>query len=319
MSEFNCLKEDLHYDYKYIKDLNCGENLHQKAGLYDASKKAEYEILSEDDLTYINIININAALNCVSEFFDVNSVVFVKNGTPFAAALGKNIYDAYKKACDCDPVSAFSVNAAFSTTVDLATAQHINSLQAAVVAAPDFEPQAVKLLLKNAFTKIIKLKTPLKEYKQLLYEEIKTTPFGTLIQTPDKSELDKSMFKVVTTNKPTVEQVEDSVFAWKVAKHARSRCAVITKDFKTTAISQGQVNSVNAIEQALDFACDGSKDAVAAFDEPVTNLECIYAAAQGRISLIIQPGGTAKDKDIIKAANKYNIAMITTGITNIRI
>ena len=319
MSDFNNIQEDLKYEYRQIQYLNSGENSHQNAGLYTAEKQLEYEILSGDELTYLNIINITTALNCVSEFFDVNCTVIVKNGTPCAMALGKNIDDAYIKAVDSDPINACSCNIAFSGTVDAKTAEHLCAMAVEVVAAPDFEPKASELLEKNKFTKVIKLKTPLKDYRQLLCEDIKTTPFGTLIQTPNKSELDKNMFKVVTTAKPVTEQIEDAVFAWKTVKYARSTGVVIAKDFKTMAIGQGQTNLVTAIEHALDFACDGSKDAVAAFDEPITDVECIYAAAQGRIALIIQPGGTIKDKEIIAAANKYNIVMITTGITNIRI
>ena len=319
MSDFNNIQEDLKHEYRQIQYLNSGENSHQNAGLYTAEKQIEYEILSGGELTYLNIINITTALNCVSEFFDVNCTAIVKNGSPSSAALGKNTNDSYIKAFDGDPINAFSGNIAFSGTVDAETAEHLCAMAVEVIAAPDFEPKASKLLDKNNFTKVIKLKTPLKDYKQLSCEDIKTTPFGTLIQTPNRSELDKNLFKVVTKARPAAEQIEDAVFAWKIAKYAHSSGVVIAKDFKITAIGQGQTNSVTAIEQALDFACDASKDAVAAFDESITDVKCIYAAAQGRVALIIQPGGTTKDKEIIAAADKYNIVMITTGITNIRI
>ena len=116
--------------------------------------------------------------------------------------------------------------------------------------------------------------------------------------------------------KPTKEQIEDAIFAWKVAKFAKSNCAVIARDFKAAAIAQGQTNSIVAVEQALNYACDNSKEAVLASDSTIHAEDCIYSAVQGRISLIIQPGGSVKDQKIIETCDKYGIAMITTGIRN---
>jgi phosphoribosylaminoimidazolecarboxamide formyltransferase/IMP cyclohydrolase len=125
-------------------------------------------------------------------------------------------------------------------------------------------------------------------------------------------------FKFFTKTNPTPEQIEDAIFAWKVCKYAKSNAIVIAKDFKTLAIGQGQTNRVGAFEWALNYACDGSKDAVAASDGFFPAVDNIQAAAQGRIALLIQPGGSIKDADVIAEANKYKIAMITTGIRHFR-
>ena len=117
-------------------------------------------------------------------------------------------------------------------------------------------------------------------------------------------------------NEPTKEQIEDAIFAWKVVKYAKTNSAVIARDFKTVAISQGQTNAIVAVEQALNYACDNSKEAVLASDATIHAEDCIYSAVQGRISLIIQPGGSVKDQKIIETCDKYGIAMITTGIRN---
>ncbi len=319
MTEFDYQENDRTYEFRHVKCLNFGENPHQNAGLYKREKNADFEILTGGELTYLNIVNISEALNIASEFFDVNAVVIVKNAAPCGVALGKSIYDAYTKAFDCDPVSAFYGTIAFTQKVDKETAGHISSMAVEAVVAPDFEQDALKLLAETNYTKVIKLNTPISDYKKLLCEEIKITPLGTLIQDVNKSELDKDLFKVVTKNKPTTEQIEDAIFAWKVAKYARSSSVIIATDFKTVAIGQGHVNSVTVLEQALNYACDASKSAIAAFDEPIPTAECIYAAAQGRIGLIIQPGGAVKDNEIIALADKYNIVMITTGIKNLRI
>ena len=142
------------------------------------------------------------------------------------------------------------------------------------------------------------------------------SPFGALIQDSNSSELDRDMFKVVTREKPTAEQIEDAIFAWKVVKYAKTNSAVIARDFKTMAIAQGQTNAIVAVEQALSYACDNSKEAVLASDAVIHAEDCIYSAVQGRISLIIQPGGSVKDQKIIDVCDKYGISMITTGIRN---
>ena len=317
MTEFDY--QDRTYEFKSVKSFNFGENPHQNANLYKHEKNADYELLAGPELTYLNILNMSEALSIASEFFDVNAAAIVKNAAPCGVALGKNIYDAYTKAFDCDPISAFYGTIAFTQKVDKETAGHISSMAVEAVIAPDFDDEALKILADTKYTRVVKLSTPVSEYKKLLTEDIKITPLGTLIQDMNKSELEKDLFKVVTKTKPTAEQIEDAIFAWKVAKYARSSSVVIAKDFKTVAIGQGHVNSVTVLEQALNYACDASKNAIAAFDEPIPTAECIYAAAQGRIGLIIQPGGAVKDNEIVALADKYNIVMITTGIKNLRI
>ena len=187
-----------------------------------------------------------------------------------------------------------------------------------VVIAPDFTLKALELLKTKKNLRVIKLNTSLIEYKNHLNQEIRVTPFGTLIQDSDKGELDKDNFKVVTKAKPTAEMVEDMIFAWKIVKHAKSNAIVIAKDFKAIGIGQGQTSRVDAFEIALNKACDGSKDAVAASDGFFPAIDNIHVAAQGRIAAIIQPGGSIKDEDVIKTADKYNIAMITTGIRHFK-
>ena len=167
-------------------------------------------------------------------------------------------------------------------------------------------------LLRGDMVKIClnALKTPLKDYKQYLSNDVKVTPLGTLTQTPNVSELDKDLFKVVTKQKPTVEQIEDAVFAWKLVKYVKSRGVVVSKGFKTTAIIQGVQNS--ALELALDYSCDTSKEAVVAVDGAITTHD-LDVVAQGRVSAIILPFAT---QELVKLADKYQLVMITTGFTN---
>ena len=233
-------------------------------------------------------------------------------------ALGRSIYDAYTKAFDCDPVSSFYGTVGFSRPVDEEVAKHLNSMSVEVVVAPDFDEKAIELFKDNSEIKLVKLNTLLKDYRKMTCEEVIMSPFGALVQDSNNSELDKDMFKVVTREKPTAEQIEDAIFAWKVVKHAKTNAAVIARDFKTSAIAQGQTNALAAVEWALNYACDNSKEAVLASDAPIFAEDCIYSAIQGRIGLIIQPGGAIKDQKIIETCDKYGIAMITTGVRNYR-
>ena len=306
------------FNLEKIKDLNYGENPHQRGAVYKTEKMIDYEILNNKELTFNNILNVTEAVNLVSEFYDVNCVSIIRHTKPCGVALGRSLYEAYTKAFDCDPVSSFYGVVGFSKTVDAEVAKHLNSMAVEVIVAPDYDNEAIELFKDNPEIKLVKLNTPLKEYRKLTVEEIIMTPFGALVQDRNNSELSKEMFKVVTKEKPTKEQIEDAIFAWKVAKHAKTNSAVIARDFKTTAIAQGQTNTLSAVESALNYACDTSKEAVLASDAVITAEDCIFAAVQGRINLIIQPGGSIKDAKIIETCDKYGISMITTGIRNYR-
>lgn len=303
---------------KKQKDLRYGENPHQNAAVYSNKSLLDYEILNGKELSYNNIMDMTAATNIVSEFYDVCAVAVVKHNTPCGVALGADINEAYLKAFDCDPISAFGGIIAFSQVVNESVAKHLSSIFLEVIIAPDYTPKALEILTQKKNLRIIKLNTPLNEYKNYLSKEIKVTPFGTLVQESDTIELNKDTFNVVSKTKPTAEMIEDMIFAWKVVKHSKSNAIVVAKDFKAFGISQGQTSRIEAVECALNKACDSSKDAVLASDGFFPAIDNIQAAAQCRIAGIIQPGGSIKDKDVIATADKYNIVMITTGVRHFR-
>ncbi len=299
-------------------NLRYGENPHQKASLIEQDGNAKYEFLNGKELSYNNIIDMTAALNVVSEFYDVNCCAIVKHTTPCGVALGKTLNEAYMKAFDADPISAFGGIFAFSQTVDKEIAKHASSVFLEVIVAPDFTPEAVEILKTKKNLRIIKLITTLKEYKTLVQKEVRITPFGTLVQETDNKELDKDTFQVVTKKKPSAEMVEDMIFAWKVCKHVKSNAIVIAKDFKTLAVSGGQTSRIDAMEIALNKACDGAKDAVVASDGFFPAIDNVQAAAQCRIAGIIQPGGSIKDNEVISATDKYEMVMINTGVRHFK-
>ena len=303
---------------KKAKDLRYGENPHQEASIYYTNNTIDYEVLNGKELSYNNILDCTACTNILSEFYDVCGCVIIKHNTPCGAALGKDIEEAWAKALDCDPLSAFGGIVGFTQVVNESLAKQLTSIFLEVIIAPDYTIKALELLKTKKNLRVIKLNTSLEEYKNHLTRDIRITPYGTIIQSADKGELDINNFKVVTKVKPTQEMVEDMIFAWKIAKHAKSNAIVVAKDFKTVGIGQGQTSRVDAFEIALNKACDGSKDAVAASDGFFPAIDNIHVAAQGRIAAIIQPGGSIKDEEVIKTADKYNIAMITTGMRHFK-
>lgn len=293
---------------EFIKDLSAGATISQSAKLYKTQDIIDYT--SSADLAYADIINLTLAMNVLSEFYDVCATVLVKNNTLTGVALGATMIESFEKAVDCNPIDSICGVVAFSKklTIDIArllTSQH-------VVVAPELDNE-VKDLFDNKKIKFVEIKTPLKEYKNYLIEEIFVTPFGTIVQDKNKKELDKESFKVVSKTKPTVEQIEDAIFAWKITKYIRSAGVVVAKDFKMTGISQGL--QTPAFEYALNVACDNAKEAVLASDVPLS-VHDLNVAVQDRISLIIQPGVSL---DVLKQADKFNVAMITTGISNFSI
>ena len=297
--------------------LKYGENPHHKAFFDKTQNSAEMVNLSDVEISYNNMLDINCAVKVAAEFYDVNAAVVVKHNTPSGVALGKSLNEAYLKAFDTDPVSTFGATIAFSKT-DKEIAKHASSVCLDAVIAPDFDKEAVEILQKNKDLRIIKLNTSLKEIRTMQEQEIHITPFGTLVQETDNKELDKDTFKVVTKTKPDAEMIEDMVFAWKIAKHVKTNAVVIAKDFKTLSIVGGQTNRIDAVETALNRACDGAKKAVIACDGFIPAIDSIQAAVQCRISGIIQTGGGNKEKDVIACADKYELAMITTGIRHFK-
>jgi len=306
------------YYLNKIQDLRYGENPHQKAALYAYDKQINYEVLNGKELSYNNILDTTAALNIASEFFDVCACVIIKHTNPCAVALGVDVLDAWNKAIDCDPISAFGGIVAFTRVVDENTAKLLTSMFLEVIVAPDFSGDALNILKSKKNLRVIKLNTSLEEYKKFNSQEIKFTPFGALVQEKDDLELDVEKFKIISKAKPTQEQIEDMVFAFKVVKHVKSNAIVVAKDLRTLGICGGQTSRVGSVEIAINRVCDSPKDAVLASDGFFPAIDNIQIAAQNRIAAIIQPAGSIKDKEVIEEADKMGLVMAATGIRHFR-
>ena len=307
--------------FEKVQELRYGENPHQKANLYLNSAEnrvLDYEILNGKELSYNNIIDTSAALDVASEFYDVNCAVIVKHTNPCGVALGPTLDDAWYRALDCDPLSAFGGIVAFTQGVDAALAKRLTSMFLEVVAAPAFLDGALEILKTKKNLRVVKINTPLKEYKSFASKEVRITPFGALIQEKDNVELSPNKFSIMTKIKPTTEQIEDMIFALKVVKHLKSNAIVIAKDLRTLGICGGQTSRIGAVEVAMNRVCDTCKGAVLASDGFFPATDNIEIAATHRIAAIIQPGGSIKDQDVIDAANKYGLCLINTGVRHFK-
>lgn len=286
--------------------LACGENAFQTAEIEINDKTLDYELSS--GMTYTEMLSVVKGLDVMSEFYDVKAACTVRGTGICAVALAPELPSAVQKVMDSNPIDFMNSVVVVSSEVDSEIARFLKDSN--IIVAPAYTQNALEVLdARNV--RYVTVKTPLKDYKKYLSNDVKVTPLGTLTQTSNVSELDKETFKIMSKQKPTVEQIEDAVFAWKVAKHNNSQALVVAKDLKTTAIAQGLQSAT--VEFALDYSCDMSKDAVMASDMPIT-VHDVNVAAQGRVALIIVPFA---QKDVIAQADKYSMALIETGFTNI--
>lgn len=301
-----------------IEPLSCGANPQQAAGISKISDGVEYEILSRNkELEFIDYINLSENVKILGEFFDVNCAVISKEGFICSVALGSTTDEAFSKVVDADPISVTGSSAGFSKEVSFETAKFLKSLNIRNVVASGFSKEAFSYLL-NTDINIILIKTHLHELQGFSTNDIKVTPFGILIQEQNTNKLSKENFKVVSVAKPTQLQVEDAVFAWKVSKHLKSSSVIIAKDLCSKSIIQGRSNMVTAVESAMDTACENSKDAVMALDCSIETSQVLNTAIQGRIGLIVETGDSSKSSELLKYADKYEISIIYTKMSNKR-
>lgn len=301
-----------------LADFKQGENVQQSASLYKTDSSINWELLNGNELTYKNYVNMSSMLDILGEFFDVFATAVTKSGLICSVALGKTLVDSFAKAVDSNPIGAIDSCIGFSKIVDERTAKKIVQSQFELVLSIGYDNDALEILKKKENLKIVKINTPLEEIKISVSQELKITPFGILEQDCDRADFKKDSFKIQTKKKPEQEQLEDAIFAFKVAKYAKSNAVVIAKNFKTISIGQSETSFAEACQYAMDYACDSTKDAVLATDSAFSTVDVINAAARGRIALIIEAGGTINDKKIIEQCDKDEISLLTTGIEHIK-
>jgi len=304
-------------------DLRYGENPHQKAGLYsfnnaDNESLVDAHIFQGKDLSYNNFLDANTAMRCSQEF-ETPCCVIVKHVNPCGVALSKNIHEAYKKAFETDPESAFGGVIAVNRIVDKDFAKYlINNQFLEVIIAPSYDKEAIEVFKKKENIRVISVENYKKN--QIDYQ-IQAIDGGFLIQEDDNKIVKTNNLNIVTNKEPNEEQLEDLIFAWKVAKYVKSNAIIFARNLQTIGIGAGQMSRVNSAKIASLKASASNletKGAVMASDGFFPFSDSIEMAAEHKIECIIQPGGSIKDQEVIDEANKENISMVFTGMRHFR-
>lgn len=292
--------------------LRYGENPHQNASLYTNSSSAGVANaiqLQGKELSFNNYMDLDAAWTIVNEFDEqIPCVSIIKHTNPCGVAIAPNVAGAYIEALSCDTVSAFGGIVASNQTIDLAAANEMTQIFLEAIIAPDFTDEAKQIL---ATKKNLRLLTA-KFNSESKDKEIKTISGGYLLQDKNDFLLDPSKVQNVTKRQITDEEWIDLLFAWKVVKHVKSNAIVAAKDGRSIGIGVGQTNRVGAMELALRNIDLATRGAVIASDAFFPFRDSVDLAAQHHISAIIQPGGSMRDEEVIKACDELNIAMVFT-------
>jgi phosphoribosylaminoimidazolecarboxamide formyltransferase / IMP cyclohydrolase len=312
--------EQLTLTYEKVGSLRYGENPHQKAAYYRDPLALTCQLgsakqLQGKELSYNNIQDANAALEIVKEFSEP-AVVAVKHMNPCGVGIGEGILDAYQKAYEADPISIFGGIIATNRPIDGATAAIMQEIFLEVVIAPGFSPEAQTILSKKKNLRLLEL--PLLTEKPKQGWKTVSVDGGLLVQDQDNLQISQEMCQVVTDRIPTREEWDELLFAWKVVKHVKSNAIVLSKDHRTIGVGAGQMNRVGAAEIAIRQAGSDTLGAVLASDAFFPMSDTLEKAAEAGIRAIIQPGGSIRDEDSIKEANKHGIAMVFTGVRHFK-
>jgi len=310
---FNQNEEEVVYKQSITegKQLRYGENPHQK-GYFFGDFDAIFDQLHGKELSYNNLLDVDAAVNLMGEFKNDNpTFAILKHNNACGLAQRATVLEAYKDALAGDPVSAFGGVLISNTAIDLATAEEIHQLFCEVVIAPSYNEDALELL-KGKKNRIILIE---KEVEQPS-TTVRTCLNGVLVQDKNLKTDTQENLKEVTDAKPTSEQIEDLLFASKISKHTKSNTIVLVKGKQLCASGTGQTSRVDALRQSIEKAQSFKFDlngAVMASDAFFPFPDCVEIADKAGITSVIQPGGSIKDQLSIDYCNKNNISMVMTG------
>ncbi|MEG3898855.1 MULTISPECIES: bifunctional phosphoribosylaminoimidazolecarboxamide formyltransferase/IMP cyclohydrolase [unclassified Microcoleus] len=313
-AEASKLPEQFNLSGKELQTLRYGENPHQAATWYQSGNTptgwTTSTILQGKELSYNNLVDLEAARRLIVEFPDTPAAAILKHTNPCGTALGTTISEAYQKAFDTDSVSAFGGIVALNRPIDAATATALTKTFLECIVAPGCEPEAEEIIKKKAKVRVLILP----DLTQGPPQTVKIIAGGLLVQDSDNIVEETSNWRIVTEKQPTAAELEELLFAWKVAKHVKSNAIVVTRDRTTIGVGAGQMNRVGSVKLALEQAGDKSKGAILASDGFFPFDDSVKTAAEAGIIAIVQPGGSMRDRDSIEAANQLGITMVFTDI-----
>ncbi|MEY2994611.1 MAG: hypothetical protein RL357_1546 [Pseudomonadota bacterium] len=312
-----------------VQDLRYGENPHQQAAFYRDLYPAPGSLvtakqLQGKELSYNNIADADAAWECVKSF-DTPACVIVKHANPCGVAIAQDALSAYQKAFQTDPTSAFGGIIALNCTVDEAAAQAINKQFVEVLMAPAFTPEALAVFASKVNVRVLQIAlppggaTPWEQGRNAM--DVKRVGSGMLMQTADNHVLNVADLKVVTQKQPTPAELQDLLFAWKVATYVKSNAIVFCKDGMTMGVGAGQMSRLDSARIAsikaehAGLSLQGTAVASDAFFPFRDGLDVVVDAGA---TCVIQPGGSMRDQEVIDAANERGVAMVFSGVRHFR-
>jgi len=306
--------------------LRYGENPHQSAAFYSEQKVGEdqetgitwAEQLGGKGLSFNNILDADAAWGAATDFAEP-TVAVVKHTNPCGLASHRDIAEAYRRAFSGDTVAAFGGIVACNRRLTLAMAEEMKPVFYEIVIAPEYQTEALELLKRKKDLRILLAELP-PGYAQALpgYLDFRRVKGGFLVQASDSLSEDGVELRTVTRREPTQAEVADLLFAWRAVKHVKSNAIILAKDKTLLGMGAGQPSRIISAQIAREKAGEKSESSVLASDAMFPFPDVVEAAAEGGVSAIIQPGGSIRDEDSIKAADEHNIAMVFTAVRHFR-
>jgi phosphoribosylaminoimidazolecarboxamide formyltransferase/IMP cyclohydrolase len=310
------LPTELNIRASKVETLRYGENPHQAAALYGDFRKY-FEKLHGKELSFNNILDINAAAGLIKEF-DEPTAVIIKHTNPCGVGSGRALLEAYRKALATDYKSAFGGIVAVNRPLDAETASAINEIFTEVIIAPAFPDNVLDLLRKKKDRRLILQKENLNSTNEF---DIRKVVGGFLVQQPDRIQLSSDQLKVVTKRMPSDEEMAAMLFGWKVSKHVKSNAIVYARSDRTLGVGAGQMSRVDSARIAAMKAAEAGlslEGSAVASDAFFPFADGLLEAVKAGATAVIQPGGSVRDEEVIRAADEHNIAMVFTGVRHFR-
>lgn len=302
-----------------VQELRYGENPHQSAAFYKGMNPqyslANAKQLHGKELSYNNIQDGNAAIEILKDFEGLPAVVGLKHMNPCGVGIGKTIEEAWDKAYEADPVSIFGGIVAFNEPIHASVAEKLSKIFLEIIIAPAFDEDAFEILSKKKNIRLMQLDTSLEVNAKYKVTNVND---GLLVQDIDDHKITAEDLRCVTNRKPTEEELEQLLFAWKVVKHVKSNAIVLVKDNMTIGVGAGQMNRVGAAKIAIEQAGEKAKGSIMSSDAFFPMPDTVEEAVKAGVTAIIQPGGSIKDQLSIDVCNEHGIAMVYTGVRHFK-
>ncbi|HKN35747.1 MAG TPA: bifunctional phosphoribosylaminoimidazolecarboxamide formyltransferase/IMP cyclohydrolase [Terriglobales bacterium] len=306
--------QTLRLQFQKNMDLRYGENPHQKAAMYSDGSGlgvANGRQLQGKELSYNNIVDLQAAWDLAQDFSEPVCTI-IKHANPCSTATGKTLVEAYKKALECDPVSAFGGVIGVNRPIDNETAEEMARLFVEAIAAPSFTDTAQAKFAAKKNLRLVEITHAPQKWV------LKNVSGGILVQDNDLHQLQESQLKVVTKRPPTPEEMRALLFGWKICKHVKSNAIVYVRDGQSVGIGAGQMSRVDSCKIGAMKAVLPLKGTVAASDAFFPFPDGVEEIAKAGATAIIQPGGSVRDQEVIDTADRLGLAMVLTGIRHFR-